>query len=484
MASTSTISSLGVGSGIDAETIVTKLVALESQPITQLKTEASKVQSKISAYGKIQSAVSDLQSAARKITSLDTWGATTASSSDSTAVTASTSSGAQTGSYSVVVNSLAKPQSVVSNSYMSSSSAALGASGTLTIELGSWSDSTFTAGSSSVSVSVAATDTLETIRDKINKSSAGIKATIITDSSGSRLVMQSSDTGASNGFRITAADADGNNTDDSGLSTFAYAPDQSTSGTTLTQSSSDASATINGVAVTSTSNTLSEVITGLTITLSKASSTATTITVGQDNDSITAAIQDFATKYTALTDLLRTNTKYDEGTKTAGTLQGDSGAVSILNQMRAIIGGSSSASSTYTTLSSIGLEVQSGGGLTVNASKLKSALGNLQEVKKLLGNSDSSDSTKDGIGTRIRALTDSLLDLEGTLTTRTKGLNTTLDYNEKRQEQMQNRVDLYEKRLRAQYTALDTAMAKLTSNSNYVTQMINSLNNTSSSSNS
>ena len=93
MASTSTISSLGVGSGIDAESIVTKLVALESQPITQLKTEASKVQSKISAYGKIQSAVSDLQSAARKITSVDTWGATTASSSDATAVTASSGSG-------------------------------------------------------------------------------------------------------------------------------------------------------------------------------------------------------------------------------------------------------------------------------------------------------------------------------------------------------------------------------------------------------
>ena len=85
------------------------------------------------------------------------------------------------GAKRVVVNSLAKAQSVVSNSYMSSSSAALGASGTLTIELGSWSDSTFTAGSSSVSVSVAATDTLETIRDKINKSSAGVKATIITE---------------------------------------------------------------------------------------------------------------------------------------------------------------------------------------------------------------------------------------------------------------------------------------------------------------
>jgi len=482
MASTSTISSLGVGSGIDAESIVTKLVALESQPITQLKTEASKVQSKISAYGKIQSAVSDLQSAARKITSVDTWGATTASSSDATAVTASTSSGAQTGSYSVVVNSLAKPQSVVSNSYMSSSSAALGASGTLTIELGSWSGSTFSAGSSSVNVSVAATDTLETIRDKINKSSSGVKATIITDSSGSRLVMQSATTGASNGFRITAADGDGNNTDDSGLSTFAYAPDSATSGTTLTQSASDASATINGVAVTSTTNTLSEVVTGLTLTLSKASSTATTITVGQDNDSITSALQDFATKYTALSDLLRSNTKYDESTKTAGTLQGDSGAVSILNQMRAIVGGSTSASSTFTTLSSIGLEVQSGGGLTVNASKLKSALNNLPEVKKLLANSDSSDPTKDGIGTRMRTLTSTVLDLEGTLTTRTKGLNATLNDNSKRQEQMQSRVDLYEKRLRAQYSALDTAMAKLTSNSNYVTQMITSLNKSSSSS--
>jgi len=485
MATTSTISSLGVGSGIDAESIVTKLVALESQPIEQLKTEASKVQTKISAYGKIQSAVSDVRDAARKLTSTDLWGATTATSADTSAVTASTSSGAQTGTYSVTVSSLAKPQSVVSNTYATSSTATLGA-GTLHFELGSWSGSTFTgkSGTTAVDITVAATDTLETIRDKINSSSAGVKASIISDSNGARLVMQSATTGETNGFRVTATDSDGGNTDDTGLSSLAYAPDASTSGTSLTQAASNASATVNGIAVTSETNTLSEVVTGLTLTLSKVSSSAVNVTVGQDTATITAAIQSFATTYTTLSNLLKSNTKYDESTKTAGTLQGDSGAISIMNQFRSLIGGSSAASGTFTTLSSIGLEVQSGGGLTVNTSKLNTALNNLSEVKKLLANSDSSDPTKDGIMTRIRSFSDEALGLDGTLSTRTSGLSKTVEANEKRQEAMEARVALYEKRLRAQYAALDTAMAKLSSTSNYVTQMISSLNSSSSSSSS
>ena len=44
-----------VGSGLDLNTIVTQLVALERQPITKLQTQASSLNSKISLYGTVNS---------------------------------------------------------------------------------------------------------------------------------------------------------------------------------------------------------------------------------------------------------------------------------------------------------------------------------------------------------------------------------------------------------------------------------------------
>lgn len=482
----SSITSLGIGSGLDANSIVTKLVALESQPIANLQTASDKLQTKISAYGQIQSAVSGVRDAARKLTSADLWGATAAASADATAVSATTSAGAQVGTYSIDVTVLAKPQSVVTKTSLASGASTLG-SGTLTLDIGTWTGNSFEAkaGSTPVTIDVAATDTLAGIRDKINATNSGVKASIITDSSGSRLVMQSATTGAINGFRVTAADAgDGNNLDDAGLSALAYDPGSATAGTNLSQPATDAEATINNVPIKSATNTLSEVVSGLTITLSKVTTNPPTITTGpisvtvsQDTATITKAITDFATAYSSMATLVKGSTKYDEGSKTAGALQGDSGALSVQNQLRSLLGSSSNASSTFGTLSSIGLEIQTDGTVKVNSTKLTSALGNLAEVKKLFSNSDSADATKDGIMTRLRVMSDNLLGSEGILTVRTSGLKQTITNNQARQESLQNRVDLYEKRLKAQYSALDTIMAGLSSQGNYVTQMINSLNN-------
>lgn len=470
------LSSLGVGSGLDAETIVTKLVALERQGINQLQTQATTIQSKISAFGKIQSAVSALRDAASKLTGPDLWSATTATSAD-TSVAFTTSSGASPGSYNVEVSALASGQSVVSNATLASAATTLG-SGTLTIELGSWSGTTFTnkANTTALNISIESTDTLANIRDKINSSASGVKATIINDASGARLVMNSASTGASNGFRITTADGDGANTDATGLSALAYDPGNSTTGTTLTQSSSNAAAKINGVSITSESNTFSDVLSGISVAVNKVTTGPVSVLVAQDNTAITKAITDFATAYTSLDSVLKSNTKYDAGSKTAATLQGDSTALSMMASLRSMLSTNTAASSVFSTLSSVGLQTQSGGALTVNTTKLTSALGNLTELKKLFSATDLTGGGADGIATKFRTLADNLLGFEGPLTTRTAGLNTSVTNNQKRQEVLEARSALYEKRLRAQYTALDKSMGSISSQSGYVTQMINSWN--------
>ena len=105
-----TISSAGIGSGLDVNSIVTQLMAIERQPLTALETKATAIQSTVSEYGKIKSAVSTLRDLASKLASATTWGQTITNSS-STAVAATTNNSAA-GSYTVEVQALASVQTI------------------------------------------------------------------------------------------------------------------------------------------------------------------------------------------------------------------------------------------------------------------------------------------------------------------------------------------------------------------------------------
>ena len=93
----STFSSLGIGSGLDANAIVSQLVALERRPIELLKGEATKIDARLSSFGRIQSALDAVRSAARTLTDSSTWRAASATSSDATAVGVTVSSGSSAG---------------------------------------------------------------------------------------------------------------------------------------------------------------------------------------------------------------------------------------------------------------------------------------------------------------------------------------------------------------------------------------------------
>ncbi len=221
------ISSIGIGSGLDIEGIIGKLVEIERQPVVKLQTQASTLQTQLSSYGKLQSALSALRDAAAKLTRAGTWTATAGSSSDAASVAVSTSGATLAGSYAVEVQRLASVQSNATAVFASAD--ALVGEGTLRIELGTWSadGSSFTpkAGATAVDIAVGPpAQSLAQLRDKINASGAGVVAAVLTDATGARLVLRSADTGAANGFRVGVTDTDGNSTDGLGLSALAYDP--------------------------------------------------------------------------------------------------------------------------------------------------------------------------------------------------------------------------------------------------------------------
>ena len=465
----STLSSAGVGSGLDVESIVKALVAIERKPIAQLATQASGMQTKLSAFGKLQSALSALRDAARTLTSSDAWGAVKGNSSDPTSVAVSAGSGAVAGSYSVSVSQLAAAQTVVGAPR--AATATMGSDGTLAIQLGSWAaggNAPFTARANTpaMNVAIAATDTLADVRDKVNAAGAGVTASIVNDASGARLVMRSSQTGVEQGFQVTAS---------AGLEALGYG---GPGGPGMAQSrpAANALATINGIAIESSSNTLGNVLDGLTLTLNKVTTGTTEITVEQDTPAIQASMKTFVDAYNAMIKLVADQTRYDAATKTAAPLQGDRTSINLQYALRGVASGSSAGSGVFSRLAQIGLDPQADGTLKLNTTKLTSALGQASEVQKLFAFTDGNDATADGFAQQIRQMADRLLGSDGTLSSRQSGLQAEMARNKARQSELEARVARTEERLRARYAALDNQMANLSALSGYVSQQVTSWN--------
>ena len=477
-----TISSIGIGSGLDIESVITQLVAVERAPVTKLQTEATSLQTKLSTYGKLQSGMAALRDAASALTRPSTWNATFGASSDTTSVAVTTGASTLPGSYSIEVQRLASVQSNATGVYASAD--ALVGEGTLHIELGTWGagQTSFTpkAGATAVDITVGPpAESLAQLRDKINASNSGVVASVLTDASGARLVLRSAATGEANGFRVGVSDNDGNNVDGIGLSALAFDPSAGILTMAQALAAANAAASLNGLPIASESNTLSNVLDGMTLTLGKVTTAPVLVEAKPDKESIRKALDGFVTAYNDLNKLVAEQTKYDAASKTAGVLQGDSAAVSIRSQMRSLLGSSSGASAMFTRLAEVGFDVQTDGSIKLDETKLANGLANLGEMKKLFSNSDLLTPANNGIATQLRAMADQVLGIEGSISTRTEGLRKRIDLNQDRQELLEDRIAMMEKRLRAQYTALDRQMASLNSLSNYVTQQLSVLNSSS-----
>lgn len=463
-----TISSPGIGSGLDVKSIVSQLVAIEKQPLEKLKLQAATVQTKISAFGQIKSMVSTLADAAGKLTSVTGWNAVSATSSNSSAVSATAIGGTLPTTFSVEVQGLAKAQATASASLLPVGGA-LGA-GTLRLELGQWSVSpaSFTPGAGvPVDIDITASDTVFDIASKINGADAGLTATVLSDASGERLLLRGKNTGEEAGFRLSVTDADGVNDDASGLSRLV-------AGSTVTQAAENARATVNGIAVTSATNTFANTVAGVTFKAEAVTTAAVDITIAKDNSALTKNIDDFVAAYNAINELLSDATKYDGTTKQAGLFQGDSTAIGLQNALRSAVQSVSTASSVFQRLADVGITQQLGGNLAVDSAKLAKALEKPDEVKNMFRSTESGSAQ--GIAVKIKALTTSLLSVDGFFKAKDATLQLSLDRNAKDQTRVSERAQAVETQLNRRYSALDTQLASLNALNAYISQQVTAWN--------
>jgi flagellar hook-associated protein 2 len=461
------ISSAGVGSGLDVQGIITRLMAVEGQPLTALATKESSYQAKLSAFGSMQGALSSLQTAAKTLQTTSTFTGKSATVSDSTTVSASAVLTAQAGTYDITVTKLAKNHIVHSNGNYDLADTFNG--GTLDIQVGS----TGGLGGTTKSVTIPDGSTLTEIKDAINLAGAGVQASIVNDGTTNRLIFSSVTSGSAGNIRITAAQSGSGNAQN--ITDFDYT---GVDGTMIQdRGPDDANFTINGMPVTRSSNTVTDAISGVTLTLAKEASSAT-ILVAANTSNVSSAVDAFVKAYNEVASQLRSMTAYDATNKKAAILTGDSTARSIQTQLTSMVQATvSGITGGISTLSNIGISMQKDGSLVTDKSKLTAALADpTKDVTALFTQSTSGNK---GIAVRFNELLDGLIGTDGLIPTRTSGINTSIKSLQKQTDALNLRLTQIEKRYRTQFTSLDTLMSRMQQTSSYLTQQLANLPTTS-----
>lgn len=380
------ISSAGLGSGLDVNSIVTGLMNVERRPLTMVNAQKTTHESKLSAYGTLKSALSTFQSSLSALSTASKFNAQTVTSGNSAAVTGAANGNATTGDYAVAVSQLAKSQKLALGGFTNTTDVV--GTGTLTISFGTFtpevisppapsSFSPNTAKSDLVITIDSTNNTLAGVRDAINAKNASVSATIINDGSGNRLVITSKDTGEVNSLKITVADDDGNNLDTSGLSRLAYDPTATAGdGKNLTQvqEAKNALLEIDGIPIVKASNTITDAIDGVTLNLLATTAGSVNLGVASNQDAVKTSITAFVDAFNKLDTSLRNLTKYDESGKASGALLGDATARAVVNQIRSVMTKTIANGNTINSLTQIGVTFQSDGKLALDSTKLSAVM--------------------------------------------------------------------------------------------------------------
>ena len=375
------ISSLGAGSGIDIKTLVTQLTSVERAPQEQrLDARKEKLEAQISGYGQLRSAFDTFKGSLTPLSNGDLFNARSATVPNSDVITANrVEPGAQTGSYSIEVQEVARAQTLaIGGAAQTDPKAALGASGSMTIRFGAWTDADgnaqpFAANDdrTALTLNVSNTDSLEDIADKINAADSGVQAAVVKVDDQYQLTL-TADSGRNNAMEIST----------SGTNLEAFSFKDGALNANQTQAAQDAQLKINGLAVTRESNEIDDLIEGFSFTVNKKGTAGESLnfSITADKTAADQAIRDFVEAYNSFqktTQELVGYTRDEDDNLVRGGLAGDSTARTMINRMREQIGGMlPGAQGGFTALTNLGIRTERDGSLTINETDFKNAFDN------------------------------------------------------------------------------------------------------------
>jgi flagellar hook-associated protein 2 len=441
-----TISALGIGSGLDASSIVESLMEIEQVPLVNLQVKEATYLADLSAVGQLSSALASFEDVVASLTSASDFDIYTATSADTATFTASADSTAAEGSYDIQVVSLAQAQKLGSASFSDSDTTTVGDSGDV-VEI--------TVGDDSFTVEIGAM-TLEEIADAINSASdnVGVTASIIQEDSDTYyLTLTSDETGTD--YEITLAFEDSVGSSITDPLTMAE-----------TQGALDAEILVDDTyTITRSSNTIDDAFEGVTLNLLDTSDSNVSLDVSLNESSISGLVEDFVDGYN---DLLSTITSLDEG-----QLEGDSILRTVVSQIRSVLNSAASGlNGDYSYLYDVGIEFEDDGTMSLDSSALSEAVAsNLESLTELFTDEDQ------GVAVRLDSLLEAMLDDDGLIEAEEDGINAKIESVQEAEERLEDRLELIEARYVAQYSALDTLISSMTTTSEYLDQQLTILSN-------
>lgn len=469
-----TISNLGVGMP-GLQDLYDKLQAAEETKLTAIATQKTKYDAQITGYGKLQSALTTLQTAAAKLAKTDTWNSTSVTSTN-TAFAATTSTNANVGEFTINVSKIAKgqvlttaPGTIDSNTKQLGATTA-GNSRTITITQAG-------ADSKPLTVTLADGDTsLNGIAKAINAANGNVSASIVKADTGDyRLMLSSKTTGTDSDMTVTVTGDDTLNAVIGGAALNEQVESQ------------NAVVNVNGIDIIRQSNTVTDALPGVTLTLKAPSTADETLSVTRSTDDNKKAITEWVTAYNSLQSTITSLTKYVPPATGAtaqnsgnGVLMGDSTIRGVQSDLRALLTNVQTGS--YAIMAQLGITQDplkgadgTFGNLKIDDKKLTQALtDNPAGVQAYFVG----DGKTTGFATQMNnKLTDMLstsVGKEGVIQNAKDGINATLKTIGQRYDAMEMSIEATMARYKKQFSNLDSLVSKFNSTASYLTSQFSS----------
>ena len=334
------------GNGIDVKSIVNQILNQQTGPLTAWQNEQTDLSTQAGLLAGINNNLTSLASAVVALANpTGPLASQSATSSDTSILTASAQTTAAAGTHQIVVSKLATTGTLYTDPLQDGNTSFL-ASGTTTgdiqLQVGGASGTTY-----DIVITQGSNDTVSTLASYINAQNWGVTANVVTDANGARLALYSQSPGTPGAMSVTSNDTSLN----------FNAPVGGT----------NASLTVDGVPISSATNTVTCVISGVTLNLASTDSGAPVqVTVGPDTAQATTAINNFVNAYNAVVNNLNTQFTVNPATNNEGPLGGDSFLRSLQSSLLNDVTYSMTGASELVNLAALGIDMNNDGTLTVN----------------------------------------------------------------------------------------------------------------------